>query len=334
MDFNPSKPTTPLSPLTPKRRSIDHGHGMTPTTPSYRSQSFRNQPDINGRTRRASSHSFDGATNAINNDTTSRHTQREDNYRHSPYSPSSAFLGLISGDEGRDFEGLGGWRCGPSKSQGGYKNISPSSSSASISTDKNEVNEDADDRAWLSINHRLELPSQPLSQRNSHPDIAEQSLPWRHRLISPNGPRSPGSLYHHRSATTSMLPSLNRPGQLNSFAALSVSTTPDQSRMSPRSRAISPHSHPHGPPSETMHSIGDRLSQSVDESDGYFDIPTGGSCLKSPPTTPSDGRRTPRSLGMAMAHYPAGVRYRRKSLPASSAGPQLGFLGTNQPTAL
>ncbi|KAL4929482.1 uncharacterized protein BDV17DRAFT_290795 [Aspergillus undulatus] len=72
-------------------------------------------------------------------------------------------LGLINGDEGRDFEGLGGWRCPPSYTKSpGYRSgrTTPSSSGGG-------VNDEIDDMAWCSMNSRLELPSQPLMLRHS-----------------------------------------------------------------------------------------------------------------------------------------------------------------------
>lgn len=64
---------------------------------------------------------------------------------------------LVSGDESRDFEGVGGWRC-----YGGDRKhcISPVVAGRTLDNDDHDAGEDADERSWLSINDRLELPSQ------------------------------------------------------------------------------------------------------------------------------------------------------------------------------
>ncbi|KAJ5183293.1 hypothetical protein N7492_000909 [Penicillium capsulatum] len=80
-------------------------------------------------------------------------------------------LGLpISGDEWRDFEGVGGWRPSHDSSRsklGGFppttETILGSAPFSSMQIPTGDINldaeMDADERAWLSINHRLELPS-------------------------------------------------------------------------------------------------------------------------------------------------------------------------------
>lgn len=80
-------------------------------------------------------------------------------------SPSMPFSGLpISGDERRDFEGVGGWRSYPDKHHGSpsRKEILYCTSPSSVHTTPGDVlvdpDTDADESAWLSLNHRLELP--------------------------------------------------------------------------------------------------------------------------------------------------------------------------------
>ncbi|OQE21249.1 hypothetical protein PENSTE_c012G08060 [Penicillium steckii] len=75
----------------------------------------------------------------------------------------------VSGDERRDFEGVGGWRSCPDRprSNNGLKsthenptNSMGSPSDPSATGDANSDMIDEDESAWLSLNNRLELPSQ------------------------------------------------------------------------------------------------------------------------------------------------------------------------------
>src|SRR5205809_1647239 len=76
----------------------------------------------------------------------------------------TAFQSFINGGLDRDFEGVGGWRdlSGPVHH---HHLRRPTSGSTSSSSSTALYDEEADDRAWLSMNQRLELPS--LSRRRS-----------------------------------------------------------------------------------------------------------------------------------------------------------------------
>ncbi|GES61564.1 alpha/beta hydrolase [Aspergillus terreus] len=334
-NFAPSEPTTPRS--VPRRRSGDYGAPHMPTTPTSQLWSSRSQPDLSHRPfRRTSSISSDGVADhdhfSYHHDVTGRPTHWDDGRRPTPLSFSGAFQGFISGDEGRDFEGLGGWRCGPSvasRLHGANTHPSRASSTSSRSRPANDTvdeaaadddEDDPDERAWLSINRRLALPSQPLSHRNSGADLGEHILPWRHRqmVASPSaGRESPTRRHHNRSATTSMLVSLARRERPLSPSGVSLSTTP---ALSPSSRAISPRSHSQAPSPVTVPTIDSQISSPpADRSGGYFAARPGGSSAASSATsledtTPMEERRPSRAAGRSVAHYPAGVRYRRRSL--------------------
>lgn len=325
LNFAPSEPTTPLASTTPKRRSLDHGRAVYfsgssfhQSTPVSRSQS---RPGCGQR--RNSSYSEEQQNNIDSPfyDHDGRHFRRGGHQREASYPSLRGFLGLISGDERRDFEGVGGWRCRASSSKFyGHHSRSVSSSSS------NSVNEEADERAWLSINNRLELPSQPLCIRNN--ELVEPSLPWRHRqtFTSPDGSHS---LHHRRSATTSMLTSFNI--RIPNSLSLSSSIRPDNHAMETRSRAASPHSQSRQP-------VGDAPSAILSSSNsnnyvfsppegpgGYFTLrpSSGPSSRTTTPgsTTPNEENKSSEAIGRTMAHYAAGVRYRRRSIsgPNSSA---------------
>lgn len=207
---------------------------------------------ITGRSRRNSSsyglvqshHSHDSApswtVNTLQDDLASRN--------HRLYARSMAeahtrpFTGLpISGDERRDFEGVGGWRSylDPSKPHGphaGHEDPSSSTSSSSATSVTGSSDIDADERAWLSLNHRLELPSQLVTLGS--PALYHLHTPNTSRsegYVHAHGPatssplyqaqRRPGLRHHQRSHTTSCLPTPNRgAGAGLSFA---LSTRPD-----------------------------------------------------------------------------------------------------------
>ncbi|KAL4779606.1 hypothetical protein BJX76DRAFT_73423 [Aspergillus varians] len=202
LSFSVSGPNTP-----DRRRSSDYGFFHSPLI-------FRNQ----GRS------SLDSHTGSSNPplDTQDNQDILENRYTHRPklqrnQSYSSGFLGLISGDEYRDFEGLGGWRCPRSYTK------SPRHRSGNTTPSlTNSVSDEVDDIAWVSINSRLELPSKPPMLRHhsnsSYGDApAEPYLPGRksNRLAIPGAgagvgvidltKRSKGERHHRRSATTSML---------------------------------------------------------------------------------------------------------------------------------
>ncbi|GIJ84516.1 hypothetical protein Asppvi_003363 [Aspergillus pseudoviridinutans] len=302
-----SEPTTPAATsATPKRRSIDHGVGVILPHPSNHRHVA---PFSRGHTRSAP-------------------TRRRNS--------SSALLTLISGDEGRDFEGVGGWRCPPSARSQGHLSRSASSSS------KDSISDEADERAWLSINDRLELPSQPFPLRN-HPETAD-ILPWRHSQATSHSPEGHRQRHHHRSATTSLIPSQTRRAPTSPSASRSNRSEfhlPAGNGV--RSRGLSPR--PQSQDASSFSTYSDfframasapqtysqlHLSSSSDALGGYFGFRPGnganssGSAVSTTgTTTPVEDRTTPRSMGRFMAHYPTGVRYRRRSVSGPNLGSQL-----------
>ena len=182
------------------------------------------------------------------------------------------YFGLpVSGDEWRDFEGVGGWRSyhnasstklRSSQSLHDRQSVSPSSSVQSIGDDIDiEDDMDADERAWLSINNRLELPSQVVtlgagsttgSMMNSptnmgafefHNDSHDNSLV--HRGF--RGDHLTGNRHHQRSHTTSSLTASNP--RTGSGLSLSLSTRPDHTGFLTReySHPVSPSASRHAP---------------------------------------------------------------------------------------
>jgi hypothetical protein len=172
--------------------------------------------------------------------------------------PSTPFLGLpVSGNERRDFEGVGGWRSyrnpstisRPRTSHSAHEKIlsSPSSSSAqSINGEvEPEADVDADELAWLSMNYRLELPSQvvtlgagshstSLVNSPSNLDILDtRNGSTIQALASSTSPRNqntntqqrPSQRHHHRSHTTSALTTLER--RTGGSLSIALSTRPD-----------------------------------------------------------------------------------------------------------
>ncbi|KAJ5713829.1 uncharacterized protein N7483_011010 [Penicillium malachiteum] len=194
---------------------------------------------------------------------------------HLPNGPlSMSHTGLpVSGDERRDFEGVGGWRSYPDISSRASKPRSvhsaqekplSSRSSSSAHSIAGEVDADpdadidADERAWLSLNHRLELPSQVVtfgasSALNSptHLDSLASSyalLPSAsssvynarantHANLQPSS--SDRRRHHHRSHTTSALSSSDI--GTGSGLSLSLSTRPDYSSSRPVSPSTTRH---------------------------------------------------------------------------------------------
>lgn len=179
--------------------------------------------------------------------------------------PTTPFLGLpVSGDERRDFEGVGGWRLYPdSLTRRGSshpvheKPLSSASSSSAQSVAGEidlEADIDADERAWLSLNHRLELPSHlvtlgagsavasTMHSPNSADPLSPRSGGNVHTLVSssttsawPYYPQHqyPGQRHHHRSHTTSSLTTSNR--RTGGGLSLALSTRPDRESGTPAS---------------------------------------------------------------------------------------------------
>jgi hypothetical protein len=164
-------------------------------------------------------------------------------------SPSTTLYGFpISGDERRDFEGVGGWRSyGPGKARSAHPNDKAASSTSSSSNHSTrgdvDPNMDADERAWLCLNNRLELPSQLITLSTSTYAGSALSSPTHYDSDSRNGhsfqslagaadPRTSyadnqhyGSKHHHRSLTTSSLTTSDR--RTGTGLSLALSTRPD-----------------------------------------------------------------------------------------------------------
>ncbi|PYH43303.1 uncharacterized protein BP01DRAFT_358837 [Aspergillus saccharolyticus JOP 1030-1] len=277
--------------------------------------------------------------------------------------PSAAgLLGLISGDSGRDFEGLGGWRSSsryPHHHLSGTTSPSPNGLLVRDANDNDSDGEDEDERAWLSINQRLELPSQPLTLRSnsSTSELVDPSSPaiWRPRRSSQEQPQHPQHgggrhRHHHRSATTS---SLQVSKLSTSSLFLSLSSRPDPGVVAPT------HSEPRGglrgfsPSSSTIKqlpsSVTETLSAATAAADdtrpplmdghssssavidgppsgsggaGYFAARPASRASSSGSLTPVEGRWSPRPPGKSMAHYSTGLRYRRRSISGPNSGVQ------------
>ncbi|KAL4815191.1 hypothetical protein BDW67DRAFT_164592 [Aspergillus spinulosporus] len=169
LSFSVSGPNTP-----DRRRSSDYGILHTPLAvrDQDQSQSWSCRPTLGPRmgTSNPLLDSQDTLpTTNLNNDLPSylENKYRNSSINNTHHKNSSGFFSLINGDEDRDFEGLGGWRCPPSytKSPGHRSGHTTPSSSKS-----NSISDEVDDIAWLSMNSRLELPSQsfPLVLRHSN----------------------------------------------------------------------------------------------------------------------------------------------------------------------
>ncbi|PWY95513.1 hypothetical protein BO94DRAFT_530240 [Aspergillus sclerotioniger CBS 115572] len=320
-NFSASEPTTPAASSTPKRRSIDHSIPGLLATHRQGYPFPRTQPRPPPH-RTSSSTTSSSSTSPDNNN----HQQHTPHRKRTPphHTTPSALLTLISGDEDRDFEGLGGWRSATTKYLGHL--------SGTASPSPNDTTDESDERAWLSINRRLELPFQPLFPRNNSNLEPLDTLPWRHRQmassISPPGTGGSGShntstRHHHRSATTSLVSNRLSPN----------SSLPDSHSLDPHRRTISPSQQqqqntlpctpspvekfPSAPP------IGAQGSSPPEAAGGYFALRPGSTASTSGSTTPVEERRSPRPSGRYMIHYPTGVRYRRRSMSGPNSGTRL-----------
>lgn len=166
--------------------------------------------------------------------------------------PSAPFTGLpISGDERRDFEGVGGWRTyfdnyRLSRPTVSHEKPLSSASSSSAASVNGEIDIDADDRAWLSLNQRLELPSQVItlgskttSKMNSPTD--PRSGNYLQSLGPATSPRlyqthRTGQRHHKRSRTTSSLPPPNN--RTRNGLSLALSTRPDHTFSNTTSSSV------------------------------------------------------------------------------------------------
>ncbi|CAI7620958.1 unnamed protein product [Penicillium glandicola] len=231
----------------------------------------------------------------------------------------------ISGDERRDFEGVGGWRsCRTYKTRSSHiPHEKPTSSTSSSSTHStsNDINPDAaidaDERAWLSLNNRLELPSQLVTLCTCvhavNSSTQHESTDWRNgrcnfqsltgatassQDIYPEQQKN-GSRHHHRSLTTS---SLTTSDQRTGTGSNSHS----QSRALPRAFPAN------GAPftSSYLSSFGDGMGHSFGSNS------SGGSFANGGGVGLSTEERDASSVGLArlMVHYPTSPRRRRQSI--------------------
>ncbi|KAJ6144368.1 hypothetical protein N7470_008263 [Penicillium chermesinum] len=267
-------------------------------------------------------------------------------------------MGLpVSGDEWRDFEGVGGWRsyhdgrgqfssrC--SSQAGQEKPLSPASTSStqSIIDRRNDPDIDSDDRDWLSLNHRLELPSQIFTLAPTCIKILSTNTITGHkqpRLFHIRTPeRQQAFLSPFQSAQGYQVPPSR---ELDDFTAPSTSRfapfmTPQlhaRPSSSARARAFpmtsAQDAHLSNSLEDFRHNTGlsSSATSSATGSGGYFALQLPGfsqNYLASPTpsgyTTPGGGlssedRDTSPSWARLIAHYPMSVRHRRRSI----SGPQ------------
>ncbi|KAJ5157181.1 uncharacterized protein N7482_008281 [Penicillium canariense] len=216
--------------------------------------------------------------------------------------PATPFMNLpVGGDERRDFEGVGGWRSyrnaqpasRPRTSHSAQEKpfSSPSSSSAqSVSGEVDpEGDLDADELAWLSLNHRLELPSQVVtlgagsntaSSVNTPPNmdyIDTRNGGSFHAFASTTSPRfhhtqhRGDQRHHHRSHTTSALTTFDR--RTGSGLSLALSTRPDHTAraVSPSASRVAPFMTPQPySPMQTRPSTHNLANSSVSQTNTYL----------------------------------------------------------------
>lgn len=250
------------------------------------------------------------------------HRQISSNTKRQSYHPSvtlspGGFLGLTTGDENRDFEGLGGWRSLPSTAA------------------SHGINDDTDERAWLSINHRLELPSRLPSMGSSTSDASimdifdDTGTPKHYKRSVTN----PTLMDDHNTGVK--VPSANMQSPSNSTSSVihrpqfsSPNTVPGVlSASMSRASSTTTASFPKPNISKTRGHL--TSSPEVHSGDGYFALRrprsssrtsnTGGS------TTPRGAEERPNmNIGLSISHYPSSPgRRRQSSLNSSSGSPNL-----------
>lgn len=287
LTFAPSEPSTPITGLSRRNSS----YGLI--------QSRRNDNSISSWVVSATH----GELANRNKKTYARNMAEAHNL------PSTPFIGLpISGDDRRDFEGVGGWRSYFDSSKwhkphaGNEKPLSSASSSSAASIN-GETDLDADERAWLSLNQRLELPSQVVTLGpNPTSKVSSPSSPRLGSYFHALGPATtsrwhqtqqrPGPRHHQRSHTTSSLPTASRRVGTGAGLSLALSTRPDQTLTHPVSPSASrlapfmtpePYSHTQTrqsmrtlPASSASHQNGLFLTSTDDPDPGAFGGSNGG----------------------------------------------------------
>ncbi|KAJ5893767.1 hypothetical protein N7495_005458 [Penicillium taxi] len=258
----------------------------------------------------------------------------------------------VSVNERRDFEGVGGWRPYTNASRPelrGTKSLRGRDSRSTSTSSVYSTNIDDDDHAWLSLNQRLELPSQVVTIGGSNnPENVESLHNFRFHDLTPTSShvyhtQTPHK-HHHRSHTTSSL-NTNNQGTSPSLS-IAVSNRPDCKGLShptspvafrapfitpqPQSQAQTrPHAQNLCPSQYNSH-----MSCSLDgvsssfgngSNSGYFAHPDSAlfaveSPSSSPCTTPDtatsneDRDASPLQITRLMAHYFTSVRSRRSSI--------------------
>lgn len=293
LSFTVSRPSTPgSSSSNADKGAVAAGPGI-PRSASAQHLPFYGQPY---RPSRPGAKRFNSSMSLIGHDAHAKAMHNQALKSGMTISPPTPLLGFISGDEGRDFEDMGGWR------HSRYKPASQSPAATDPSPGDEEVelesdSPDSDDRAWLSINERLSLPSQV---------VAQHSPREIHALSTPSAGR-----HHKRSSTTSMLTSSTRFGSglvlalsnrnrpLDTPGSASASASPDEWRTS-------------GSPSAGRRTArdGGYFALRPQSSSAGWGHGTLGSTAATSPRAP--GENSP-GLDRFMAHYSVGVRHRRRS---------------------
>ncbi|KAJ9374459.1 hypothetical protein DTO282F9_1395 [Paecilomyces variotii] len=247
-------------------------------------------------------------------------TRRQSYYRGDASFPEG-FLGLTTGDANRDFEGLGGWRSLPS------------------TEGSQSINDDPDERAWLSINNRLELPSRLPSIESSASDTKDISAKHHKRsattsaLTNDGGASATGSSLKVRNASNStssvdLRPQFSSPNLVPEGLGASASRTSLTSQTSF--------------PKPNMSKSRSRLTSSPEfhSGDGYFALRRPRSNSK--PSSNMGGNTTPRTpderasmnIGFSISHYPTSPgRRRRTSLAGGGSGGSPTFRTAVSPTS-
>lgn len=257
-----------------------------------------------------------------------------------------------SGSEWRDFEGVGGWR--PySRNPRGSKSLlekrstPPSASPAQSPTgDMNlDIDIEADERAWLSINYRLELPSQVVTLGTSSATTSNVTSPIHmgyfddrkalhsNALMSTSktrhNPNSGRPRHHQRSHTTSSLTTCNSP--TGGGLSLSLSTRPDRTghrrehghHLSPITSRMVPFKTPQ--PYSHIHT---RTLADTSHPDGHRS-----SSVEGPRSSPIEGSADRSSVNCTGSYF-ALHRPRKVHIPKRSNTGSPGSSGLTTPTSM
>ncbi|OJJ47710.1 hypothetical protein ASPZODRAFT_141281 [Penicilliopsis zonata CBS 506.65] len=300
LTFTASEPASPTSTTSRSRPAADHLSAL-PRSPSSPTRG-RSLPALKRSYSAVATDGSQGATGRSHRKNLGRNGMR--------FASSTTLHGLVSGDERRDFEGLGGWRI-PATST--HRGLTPSSSVSSLSAG----GDDEDETAWLSINNRLELPLRRQSLGTSAPVLGRPSS-------SPPPPVTAASphRHHRRSVTTSMI---NNARPQADGAGLSFDRLrPERTSLHASSDMYSPNMVFTNSPFQTVERQMPHFQPGGGES--YFALPRPNADI-SGTTTPQttyqieDGRNSSPSsnIGRPLVYYPPSPRNRR-SLSRSHSG--------------